>query len=285
MPTAYVPLTRQQLRDRVGRIGWRDKFVSGLVVVSPDAPTSTTFALQRAKLRTNGHYRGQIAYAVLGTGSGQSGYVSNSAVGTGVLTITPALSVTFDATTRVEGWPEGLDPDSINEAINEAIDDVANRFGVYVEELAPTLDSERMRVTVPTGWNKLVDVTYTDAGGNVVVFRHRNNPDVAQQEQWRDFTVRGGLIRLSEPIGSTVTDIIVRGYRAPAHPVLDTDVVECNPAFLTYKVIALLEQSGIAATVNDPQGHQQRASTAQAQAQLLRQEINGNWLPNTVELD
>lgn len=277
--------TLVQLRRKIGFLMHRDNFIFGTVLASP-APTSTTFALETTKKYPSNHFDGEIVYSVSGTGLGQSAFVDASAVGTGVITVTPALGVVFGTSTVVEIWPDSLKPDAVNNAINLALDDLGDVINVYAETISPTLNSDRDEITIPATLVKMVDIRYQDAGGRWVVYRHAHTPEYYGQEQGRDFTVEARVAYLSEPIPSDALIYKISGYRLPAQLALDADLAEGPPAFLVFKAASLLEQSLAGNADLDPEGHSGR-STAWAGLAMLQKPAGNftNFVPNTFVLE
>jgi hypothetical protein len=279
--------TVAQARQGIGRLMFRGKYLSDTVLASP-APTSTTFALALAKRFPDDHFQGYELYCLSGTGSGQAAYCSNSAVGTGIITITPALSTVFDATSVVELWPDQTSPEEVLNAINLALAGIASRCDVYVETSNPTLDSTRQIVTIPSTYTKLCVVKYRDSGGLWRIYRYSHSPEQPAQEQGRDFTVQGRLVYLSEAIPSDAptSTTLITGYRAPASMVLDTDLLEAPWSYVVFQAAGLLEQGLIGNVDVDPENHQNRAAGWLANA-IRERDIAPytNYLPNTIILD
>lgn len=279
--------TVAQARMALGRLMLRGKYTTGHVIASP-APTTTAFSLEEAKIFPDDHFQGYIVYCLSGTGAGQSGYVSQSDSGTGVLTIAPAVALTFDTTSLLEIIPDQTTPAEILNALNLAAETISSQCDVYVETTSPTLDSEYRVVTVPSSYIKLCVVRYRDSGGIWRVFRYSHSPEQPGQEQGKDFTLQGRLVYLSEPIPGSIpgSDIVISGYRLPAEMVLDSDPVEVPISYLVFEAAGLLEQ-GLAGNVDvDPEGHGSRATGWLASA--LRERATApyiNYLPNTIILD
>ena len=279
--------SRGTLRRKIGLLMRRNSFITGTVLASP-APSSTTFALTSAKMFGADHFKGNVIYAVSGTGAGQSAFCSASAIGTGVLTVSPALSPVFDSTTVVECWPDEITPDAVNNAINLALDDLEDILNVYVETASPTLNTARDVVTIPTAYVKLCIVRYLDAGGTWRVYRYCHSPELFREEQGKGFTFMGRSVYLSQPIPSDIagTDILITGYSLPAQLNADTDLAQCPAPFLVYKAAALLEQSLTGNVDIDSEGHASRGSQWLAQAQQLRPAMPyQHYLPNTIVLE
>lgn len=278
--------TKASVRRSIATLTHRDSFLWDTVLASP-APTASSFALQRAKRYPDEHFIGRVVYVISGTGAGQVTYVSNSALGTGVITVSPSLTPTLDATSIVELYPEGLDPESIDSSINDAIDSLAaGALDVYVETLSPVLDTARQVLTIPDTYIKFCDIRYQDSGGIWRVFRHSFTPESPGQEQGRDFIVEGRLAYLSEPIPDSVLIYKCSGYRLPAHPSSDSSLLEVPTPFVSFQAAAMLEQSLIGGSEIDPEAHSTRAGGWLQLAQLHRPAGNyTNYLPNTFVLD
>ena len=285
MPSRFRQETRGALRRAVGNLMFRGAFMYDTVLASP-APTSSTFALNKAKRYPSGSFVGRVAYVVSGTGAGQSSGVSVSTTGTGVLTVVPSLGTTLDATSVVEIWPESLDPDSVNQALDMALRDVEEICQIRTDIANPTLDSSFTKITVPATLTKIIDVTYMDAGNNWIPYAHARYSNQLT-ELWRGFTIRNGLISLSEPISSSIagSNILVRGYRLPNALIADTDLCEINPAFMVYKAAFLLEAGEAGGSSVDPEQHSGRPANWLRDALQIRESMGTSWEPGTMELD
>lgn len=264
---------------------FRSTFLYDTVLASP-APTSTTFALAKARRFPSGTFVGRIAYCISGTGAGQSASVTASAVGTGLITVVPSLGVTFDATSVIELWPEGLDPAQVDDSLNMAVRDAQEIVNVRQDITSPTLDSTYKIVTLPPTFVKIIDVQYLDAGSNWTPFAYARYPNVLTEMQ-RGFTVRNGSLYLSEPIPSSVLgpSIVVRGYRLPGMLTGDADLCEINPAFLTYMAAYLIEAGESYGPSVDPEQHSGRAANWLRNALTIRESMGTNWEPGTQELE
>jgi hypothetical protein len=212
--------------------------------------------------------------------------VSASVTGTGVITVVPSLGVTFDATSVIELWPESLDPDSVNDALNLAVLDAGEICQIRQDITNPTLDATYKIVTLPATFTKIIDVTYKDAGANWIPYAYARYPNQLT-EMWRGFTIRNGGIYLSEPISSSIagTDIAVRGYRLPNTLTNDTDLCEVNPAFLVYMAAFFLEAGEAGGSTVDPDQHAGRAANWLRAALSIRESMGTNWEPGTMELE
>jgi len=284
---AYKQQTRAQARTSIYQLMRRNKYASGLVLASP-SPTVSAFALEEAKRFPTDTFVGAGIYAVSGTGAGQSSLVSNSDAGTGLITIAPSVGTPFDSTTRVEILPDELTPDAVNEMINLAIDSLEDTVDVYVRYHNPVIDSTLCQITIPDDLTKLTEVSYLDAGNIWRPYRYRHNPEIPSEEHYYDFTVSGRTIYLSQPIPSDIvtTNIIIGGYRPPAHPTSDSDVLEAPIPFIVYHAAANLEQSLTGNVDVDAEGHQTRGGQWLAQAQLHRPSRDYSGMkPNTIVLD
>jgi hypothetical protein len=202
------------------------------------------------------------------------------------LPLRPSVSPTFDATTAVEVWPEGLAPEQVTDAINLAIADAEEIVNVRVNVTSPTLDSTYRIITIPANLVKLIDVSYVDAGGVWNPFGPSRYSNVLTDLQ-RGFSVRNGSIYLSEPIPSSIAgaSILVRGYRLPNRLVNDTDLCDINPAFIVYQTAYLLEAGESYGPSIDPEQHSGRAANWLRSALTIREQMGTNWEPGTMELE
>ena len=277
--------TRAQIRRSIASLMHREKFVWGSVLASP-APTTTTFALNEAKRFPNDYLQGRNLYVVDGTQIGQSAVVSGSAVGTGVVTYAPATTLAIPAVSTVEIYPEDLYPDSINEAINIAILDVAEFVHVPYETTNPTLDSDRQFLTLPGDFTKVTDVRYLDDGDVRHVYQIVDEPHEMWDHNDAAF-LSGSQLQLRPWIPASIAgaSIILRGYRHPVLMTTDSDICEVNPAYLIFRAAGLLEQARVEGAGLDPEQHQVRANNWLAQALVLREALTISWRPGTREVE
>lgn len=278
--------TLAELRTRVYRLTRRDQYAAGLVLAAP-APTNSTFGLEEVRRYPDGYFTGKTVYSVAGTGSGQVRFVSDSDSGTGVVTVSPSLTVVFDATTRVEILPDELTPEAVTEALNNALEELQDNLNVEIATASPVIDSTRMIVDIPDEYVKLHSFSYMDAGGLWREFRPRHSSDLPGQEQGMDFYVRNRKIYLSEPVPSDIlgNSIFIAGYRLPAALVLDSDLAEAPAPWLVYKAAANLEQALIGNVDVDSEGHGPRSTGWLAQAERVRPDGRyTNFRPNTMIL-
>jgi hypothetical protein len=207
-------------------------------------------------------------------------------VGTGLITVVPAFGVTFDNTSVVELWPEGLDPSQVDDALNLAINDAAQIVNVRQDVTSPVVDSTYKIITMPASLVKLIDVSYLDSGSNWLPFESARYSNVLTEMQ-RGFTVRAGSIYLSECIPSSVvgSNIVVRGYRLPNALTADSDLCEVDPAFLIYMAAYFIEAGESYGPSVDPEQHSGRAANWLRSALQIREYMGTNWEPGTMELE
>src|SRR6266542_758177 len=218
------------IRQRVGYLIHRDKFMFGTVAASP-SPTSTTFALLKAARFSDGYFNGSTIYAVSGPGAGENHSVSGFARGTGIFTSAEAWAVTPTSSTQVEIWPEHFNVDQVNVAINQALLGVQDITNVrYNVDVSASLDATRRVVTLPADMVKIARVEWTIGTGVGSLARvARAASDRAELNvSWLNYTTEGipyysptyllfalenGLVYLSYPIEAAATNILAKGYR------------------------------------------------------------------------
>jgi hypothetical protein len=244
--------------------------------------TSSTVTALFAKRLPSGALKGRVLGIVSGTGVGQRSSITDSAIGTGLITISPSFDVTPDTTSRVEIWPEGIDPSRIDEALNLAVLGASELVAVREDLPGPTLDSARVVVTVPATWLYVMDLMYREATGlwrRYVPTQFDGYLTPAEFE----YTVVGGQLYLSYPVPANVlpAQVLLRGYRIPAELSSDTTLAEVNPDYLVYQA-ALDVDSGLSegATL-DPEAHAQRANAWLRASLVARTKLGTDW-ENTV---
>jgi len=248
--------------------------------------TSTTFALESSKTKPDGHFVGQVAHIVSGTGAGQQRVVTASTGSTGVCTTT-AWTTTPDVTSVVEIWSRMLAPDQVNDALNLALLGVHDVVNVRVDQTvvyATDLDATRhTRFTLPSTFIKVIDVLVKTTAD---MYTRYLPVEFGSQGRGHDFwfTVGPGrTVMLSHAPGSSDT-ILARGYRLPAEMTADADLCEVWPDYLVHQAGYLLEAADTGGTLIDPEQHAGRAANWMREAMIRRSSIATIWEPYTQEV-
>lgn len=281
MPAPFRQETRATLRRRVGALLYPSEFRYGSVLSATASSVTCAFA---QRLPT-GSLKGRVLVVASGTGQGQLTHITDSALGTGLLSLAPSLSVVPDTTSVVEVWPEGIEPERINDALNLAVLTASELVAVRTDLPAPTLDVTRGVCTPPATWLYVMDVMYREATGlwrRYIPTQHDGYVSPCELE----YTVVGGKLYLSYPVPAGVLgpDILLRGYRMPQELISDTTLAEANPDFLIYTA-ALDVDSGLAeGPTLDPEQHATRANAWLRAMLVSRTKLGTDWEPNAVRV-
>ncbi len=274
----FVQESLSTIRRRLGYLVFRDSFIYGAAL----AASANTITLEKAKRLSPAKLTGNVVYMLTGVAAGESVNVSTSAQGTGVITVVPSWTNTPAIADVAEVWPDGTDPDQVNQYINMAILDVQHLTSVIVRA-TPTIASDRKSVTIPTGWTKIARLTYKDAGGYRHTLRPRGPLDPTDSDLV--FDVQDTALELRNAIPSDATVVQVIGYRPPALLSADADLAEVRSDFLMYKAASLMANADAEGPQLDPEGHGQQALTWAREADKLRYNMSLQHLSNTALVD
>jgi hypothetical protein len=277
----FVQESLSTIRRRLGYLVYRDQFLYGAAL----ATSANTITLQKAKRLSPAKLTGHVLYMLTGAAVGETVNVSTSAQGTGVVTVVPSFTVTPAIGDVAEIWPDGADPDQINQYINMAILDVQSLASVIARETltGAEIASDRLSVTIPATWTKVARLTYKDAGGTRHTFRPRGPLDALDSD--RVFDVQEQTLELKYAIPSDATVVQAIGYRPPALLTADADLAEVRSDFLMYKAASLLAASDAEGPQLDPEGHAAQALTWAREADRLRYTMSLQHLSNTALVD
>jgi len=281
MPLPFRQETLAQIRRRIGYLIYgRNNFF----YATATGGSASQIVAEFVKRYPDNFYAGKTVYIVAGTGSGQARNVSGSTQSAGILTITPNWTVTPDATSVFELWPDSIQPEEVNNAINMAVNKAADICQVYLETANPTVDSTRKVVTIPTNFVALSGFKYLYSSTNTwYTFYYQPWMDVTRTP---GYTVQGNKVYLTEEIISSVagTDIYVCGYRLPNALSADTDVAEVRPDYLALMGAYLIEATASEGQALDPEQHSGRAGNWLREAQAIEARMQTAWKPNTIEV-
>lgn len=281
MASQFKVDTLKTVRQRLGKMMLRNRYLVGLVV----SETSSTVVVDEAKLHPDGTFIGRT-FRALETGAER--LITGSVQGTGTLTVAPNWSPNPDPGDTYEIWPEGFTVSYVNNAIAAAVLEAQVICPVFETITSPTIDSTRRIITPPAGWNKVVDLTWVDASGNLYSATGVHSVDdfkLLHPNTYR-FSVVNGTLRLSWALDSAITgpNTTLRGYRLPTIPSADSDNIEVRSDFVMYRAAAMLEASGVAQQGLDPEASGARASLWNAQADRIRAQMDPKYRPNTWEI-
>lgn len=274
MPTLFRQETRAGLRRAVGSLLDPEGFRYGPVL----AATASTVTVEFAKRMPTGAIKGRVLAVSSGVGAGQLTNVTNSTTGSGVLDVVPSFGVTPDTTSVIELWPEGIDPERVNDALNMAVREGSEATNLYVEQANPTLDADRMVITVPAEWTYLKDLLYRTGDGYWRQFQPATYPDYIPPGDPL-FSLIAGSIYLREPIPSDVlgANILLRGYRRPALLSADADLCEVHPDFLIYTAALDIDAGRAQGPTLDPEAHQNRSASWLRSSIVARSKLGTDW--------
>jgi hypothetical protein len=210
-----------------------------------------------------------------GPNAGQQRTVMHSYESTGQITTTSSFGSTPVVGNTGEFWPGDIAADTINANINTAIGRGSDVVNTYLETV-PTIDTTRLIVNIPANFTRLVGFNYFYNG---VIY------DYALTD-WLDSNydqalVRGRKLYLSNPVTAAATDMVIQGYRVPALPTQDSDVIEMNPEFVKLMAAALTEAGDAAMPGYDPEASTARSQVWFREAMDVRQNMINDWLSDT----
>lgn len=280
--TDFLQETRGRVRRRVGRLLYPelDQFVYG---TATSGSSSTLASTSDLVLVPDESYIGWVCSIHTGTGAGQSRIVTNSVQATGVLSVSPNWTTPPDNTSQFELWPSYAIPVSINDAIDLAILRASDIVNVYVESAA-VIASDRMSVTLPAGLVKVVGVRYQDGYGlwHDVMLRTDQYQDPLGFES---AVLAGSTIYLSRALDASNLLVKVRGYRLPALPTTDSDLLEVRSDYVAFMAAYNIDAGLAYGQAADPEQHSARASNWFNQAKDIELRMGTRWLPNTIAIE
>jgi hypothetical protein len=279
----FTQESRGVVRRRVGRLLFPELDDFGYFIPATAAAGNVTH--DSLAIVPDGSLNGAVAMIVQGTGSGQARWIELHTQATKTITFGQNFSpAPNNSDSLIEYWPEYVIPDVINEHINLAIQRISPVVKVYVEQAA-TLNADRNIVTIPSGWTHVTGVRYVDdVNARLIDF-------TATLDPWIDplgfpaFNTRGTSGYLNQVIDSSYSTVLIRGYRNPALPASDADLVEVNPAWLVFMTAYMLDAGKAFGQLLDPEQHAGRATNWFNQAKDIESRIITNWLPDTVPVD
>lgn len=273
---SYQSLTRGEVRRRIGALAYtRQHFGYGPLTQVQGA--GTILLLERANQLPPEHFVGHLGYFGAGTAAGQVRSMISGAL-PGQLLVSPAYSPLPTVGDTLEIWPGDVDPNAINDHIRSAIGRGSDIVNTYVEAV-PTIDSTRMIIDIPTTFTRVSGFHYYYNG---IIYAYTRS-------DWLDptydqYQVRGRKLYLSTAVQASATDLVIQGYRVPALPSADADLIEMNPEYVMYMAAAMMEAGDAAQPGYDPEASGQRATVWYREALDLYSRMGTAWLSDTVEL-
>lgn len=269
-----MSITRRELRRSVGRT------VGDLLLVTATAAGNTTTLTDILNLGTaDNSLIGRIGVVTGGTAGnlGRQVRITANTHASGTVTFVPALPQATQTGDQIEFYNEretATGPDTINEAINDAIRDVRGAYRTKVEgdETAWSYDTTA-GVEIPEEWNGISGVTAKDWAGlwrpipwvDITIDTIGRKVFLANRSQWLADGLEVKLIGTTEP--SLLTS--------------DTDSTEIDPEYLRLAVSASILQSTAYRRMNSVEARQD-AQTFQGRAGSIRPKARrrapANWI-------
>jgi hypothetical protein len=272
MPS-YQSQTRAQIRQAVGYLAYARQLFFADTVATVMAPGFPTF--NKVRQYPDDTLLGRGLYFATGPNAGQQRTVMHSYESTGQITTTSSFGSTPVVGNTGEFWPGDIAADTINANINTAIGRGSDVVNTYIEAI-PTIDSTRMIVDIPANFTRLVGFNYFYNG---VIYNYALTDWL--DSNYDQAMVRGRKLYLSNAVQSSATDMVVQGYRVPALPTQDSDVIEMNPEFVKLMAAALTEAGDAAMPGYDPEASTARSQVWFREAMDVRQNMISDWLSDT----
>lgn len=223
--------TRTQLRQRIGR-----RLGDALILRSTAASSASQFTDHENLLLPSDQLYGRVAYCSAGHAAnlGLRRRVVTNDEDSFTLTVNPAFPQPFNVGDTLELYrmnDQGVMPNEIHDAINEAIDEVrVDVFDAVTE--AMVFDRGTPMIALPTNWVAAYNVTWEDHNGNWF--------DVPPAEWHVDrglwtLTI-GGLARHR----AHTANILIHGYTEAQPLNSDTDSTDIDSAWLVARSCAII---------------------------------------------
>lgn len=269
----YQALTRRQVRQSIGYLAYARQLFT---VDTVSAVTSgSTFSFVKIGQYPDDTLQGRNLYFTTGVNAGRQRTVADTFELTGQIICTAAFPNAPSIGDQAEFWPGDIAPDTINENINTAIGRGSDVVNTYLEAV-PTIDSTRMIVDIPANFTRLVGFDYFYNG---IVYNYALTDWL--DPNYDQAMVRGRKLYLSTPVQASATDMILRGYRLPALPTQDSDVIEMNPEFVKLMAAALTEAGDAAQPGYDPEASAARSQVWFREAMDVRMNMISEWQSDT----
>lgn len=272
MPS-YQAKTRGQVRQDIGYLAYaRQLFTVDAVT---DVTDAGTFKFNKVRQYPDDTLQGRNLYFSTGINAGIQRTIADTFEVDGKIIVTSQYPSAPSIGDLAEFWPGDISPEAVNANINTAIGRGSDVVNTYVEAV-PTIDSTRLIVDIPATFTRIVGFDYFYNG---VLYPY-------QLTDWLDSNydqavVRGRKLYLSNPVTAAATDLIIRGYRVPALPDDDADIIEMNPVFVKLMAAALTEAGDVAAPGYDPEGSATRSQVWFREAMDVRMNMVSEWLSDT----
>lgn len=280
MPLPFRQKTLGQVRQDIGYlVHGSPQFVPG-VVINSSSPTSLVSEV--ARLRSTNEYVGARIYFTSGLNAGLLRSITAQDASTLIISLNASLPNLPQAGDTFEVWPEDTDPTTINNNIILAIERASDIVQIYTEANPTAIDSTYMIMTLPATFTKVAQAYYFENG-----LQYDLSPASWQDSQsYASYLIRGNKLILNRALSSTVGigNIWIGGYRLPAVPASDADLLEVRPDYLTFVGAAYTDMGKAEGQSLDPEQHGGRAAQWMKEAIAIEPRMITNWLPNTQEV-
>lgn len=223
--------TRTQARQRIGR-----RLGDALILRATAATGANQFTDHENLLLPSDVLYGRVAYCSTGHTSnlGIRRRVVTNDEDTSTLTVNPAFPQPFNVNDVLELYrmnDQGVMPNEIHDAINEAIDEVRNDVFEAATD-AHVFDRQSPVISLPEDWIAVYDVTWEDNHGNW--FSIPPTEWHVDRGQWQ-LTI-GGIARFR----AHTANILVHGYVEAAPLTSDTAETNIDSAWLVARSCAII---------------------------------------------
>lgn len=257
--------TRIVLRRKLSRL--LHDYLSGIVT----SPSSGTFVIATTQWeKPDDHFNDYIEmFCYSGTGVGTSGNPTDWVNSTHTLTFKPAATLTTNDLVEMH---RTYSVDELNEAINHAIDQVANDALLDRVDETISLVTGTIQYNIPTNFLYIDNIWASDSSGNYV------DPDPIDFKYWKPVKKSTIVIEFVEKWYAPVTGRTLRIVGMASPSILDTDTEECpvDPEYIVQAAAAFLHQSRIRGPDKDSEWHRDQMVIAQTKADNRRSEMSTN---------
>ncbi len=257
--------TRIQLRHKLSRL--MNDLVTGVV----SSPGSGTFVCSTTHWEKSDDYFNDFleVFCYSGTGVGTSGNPTDWVNSTHTLTFKPAATLTASDLVELH---QRFTVDEYNEAINHAIDQVANDALIDRVDQTITTASSTWRYVIPTQFLYIDAVYIADSTGAF------DTKDPIDPKYWRiskESTLYLEFVKeFYTPIASRTLRIV--GLASPS--ILDTDTEACSidPEYILQSAKSFLHQSRIRGRDKDSEFHASQMAISRKISDDKRKEMSTN---------
>ena len=260
-------VSRLDLRHSTGRT------LGDLYLGSVTSATTTT-VVDTGRYEPDGAFTGQYFYIYGGTGKGQERRITNWTQSTQTYTFTTPFNPAPDSTSLYEVH-KVFTTDEYNQAIRQAVWDIADTYFVPISDASIVLNSNQTRYPIPPGFSHVFEVQV-----NMIEDITDKYQKVAPAAWYinranRELCLHGWIVG-----PWTSHKVRLLGLRPPTDPLDDTTEIDVRPTFIIKKAASILAFSRMKARENDPEGwtfkYQMLAAEAMQERSLLNKAIPNN---------